>query len=254
MTMARRAQDAPASGAGHAACRASDAESSMKRGLLLLLVGIGALAVLGVALGQTAVVAVVVATATLAGIGARECRASLGDALRKRIERRLGPVPLAPGSTLVAVVCPDQLEDLPELIARASADSNALVVLAIEPSAAGELVIPRAAPELLHAESPRVRLALGDALARAHRPITFMTATGRDIASVTLDVARRIAAREVLALSADRGGADEAARRAARVWEGLPAPKPPLSVRLVISEGRDDRRVQLAADPPISPG
>jgi hypothetical protein len=199
-------------------------------------------------IGQMAAVAALLSAALIVAVGARECRAAFGDALKRKVEQRFGPGPLAPGSTLVAVVCPDQLEHLPSLVARASEGPGALVVLAIEPVEDERLVLPRSAAEVLRAEDPRVRAALARALANAERPVTFMTAAGRDAAAVTLDVARRIAAREVFAISLDRDAADEDARRAARVWQGLPTPKAPLSVRLVVN-ACDDRQVALAPDP-----
>ena len=211
-----------------------------------------ALAGLGWALGQHAAVAVVATTVLFVVIGAREVRASLGSAVRRRAELSLGSVPLAPGSTLIAIVCPDQLAQLPDLIARASVASESLVVLAIEPAVVGaKLAIPRPAPKLLAAQDPRTRAALEKAFARLRRPVTFMTASGLDVATVTLDVARRIAAREVFALSADGLAADADARRAACVWQELPQPKAPLSVRLVVNAGEARAfRSRRAPSPP----
>ncbi|HVY45548.1 MAG TPA: hypothetical protein VHB21_06690, partial [Minicystis sp.] len=146
-----------------------------------------------------------------------------------------------------AIVLPDQLEQLATLMARASAESTALVVLAIEQGGRRAL-LPRPAAELMTRLDAAARARVADAV-RASVPVRVVTAAGGDAASTTLEIARVIEAHEVVVSCADAGEADEEARRAAAVWRALAPPKGDVVLRLVIDGDRcADRQVVLCAE------
>lgn len=165
-------------------------------------------------------------------------------------ELRAAPV-AAPGSAVVALLYPDQMDHFGELFAAVDLAAQDVIVLAVgssprtaEPGAAATFV---SAESILRERDPRLVSVLARAAASARRPVALMRAAGLDPAVVVLDAARRLRAARVVALRGEDTSTDEQRRVCVRAWESLPSPRPAMHVDLIAS-GAAPLTLELAPD------
>ncbi len=125
--------------------------------------------------------------------------------------------------SIAAIVYPDQVDGLDELLATTNSSSDDVTVLAIEPAPGRPPALPR---------EEALALSLCRATLRASRPIALMHAAGADPAVIALEVAVRLRAHRLCVLHAD-GSAEVQMQRCMDVWRRLPGPRASLEVALV---------------------
>jgi CheY-like chemotaxis protein len=156
-------------------------------------------------------------------------------------------------SALVAIVYPEQMGCVGELLAAAEPASRHVLVLAVEPGPGPAETAPGgpfASPAgILRARDPRLFAELGRAVAVAGRPVALMSAAGPDPAVVVLSAALRLRVSSVVVARAEDTSLGEQCHRCVLAWESLPSPRPLLHVKMIAAAGGAPVVLELAPSP-----
>jgi hypothetical protein len=140
---------------------------------------------------------------------------------RRRMD---GERPRPDGSTLVAILYPDEVDCLGDLLR------------AVEPSAPEVIVVGVTENDGARLErDPRVIDVLSGAVARTGRPVSLIGAAGPDPSALVFETALALDVSRVVTPCTEDTSLEEQRHRCLAAWQSLPPPRRALQLRLVSS-------------------